>query len=110
MTSRRMLTVAMVAEARLAGFRWLLEVGRVERCQDRYAYEGCKRHAIAVFSVVVCCMTRGQVGTMLTVGGMVETTRYPHTAKILQFGGRFDSEGVDLARIHIPQLSLWTLW
>jgi hypothetical protein len=43
---------------------------------------------------------------MLTVGGMVETARYPHTAKILQFGGRFDSEGVDLARIHIPQLSL----
>lgn len=47
---------------------------------------------------------------MLTVGGVVKTARYPHTAKILQFGGRFDSEGVELARIHIPQLSLSTLW
>ncbi|KAJ4986391.1 hypothetical protein SVAN01_08083 [Stagonosporopsis vannaccii] len=47
---------------------------------------------------------------MLTVGGMVETARYPHTARMVQFGGRFDSEGVELARIHIPQLSLSTLW
>jgi hypothetical protein len=33
------------------------------------------------------------------------TAGYPRTAKFLQFGGRFDSEGVALARIHIPQLS-----
>lgn len=55
-------------------------------------------------------VTRGQTGTMLTVGGVMKTARYPHTAKILQFGGRFDSEGVKLARIHIPQLSISTLW
>lgn len=57
----------------------------------------------------MCCVTRGQAGTMLTVGGMVETARYPHTARMVQFGGRFDSEGVELARIHIPQLSWSTL-
>lgn len=84
---------------------------RVGRSQVRYAYEGCKRHAIAVFDLqMYVCMTRGQVGTVLTVGGVVKTARYPHTAKILQFGGRFDSEGVELARIHIPQLTLSTLW
>ena len=42
---------------------------------------------------------------MLTVGRVVETARYPHTARMVQFGGRFDSEGVKLARIHIPQFS-----
>lgn len=52
--------------------------------------------------------TRGQRGTVLTVGGVMGTARYLHTARILEFGGRFDSEGVGLARIHIPQLSAWT--
>jgi hypothetical protein len=37
------------------------------------------------------------------------TARYPRTAKFLQFGGRFDSEGVALARIHIL-LCGWRLW
>lgn len=42
----------------------------------------------------------------LAVGLVDGTARYPRTAKFLQFGGRFDSEGVSLARIHIPQLLL----
>lgn len=54
--------------------------------------------------------TLGQRGTGLTVGAVLTTARYPRTAKFLQFGGRFDSEGVALARIHIPQLSWAALW
>jgi hypothetical protein len=50
-------------------------------------------------------VTRGQCDTRLTVGAVDGTAGYPRTAKFLQFGGRFDSEGVTLARIHIPQLS-----
>jgi hypothetical protein len=60
--------------------------------------------------VCVCGTTRGQRGTVLTVGGVMGTARYLHTARILKFGGRFDSEGVGLARIHIPQLSAWIVW
>jgi hypothetical protein len=41
----------------------------------------------------------------LAVGAVDGTAGYPRTAKFLQLGGRFDSEGVALARIHIPQLS-----
>jgi hypothetical protein len=50
-------------------------------------------------------VTRSQGETRLTVGAVDGTAGYPRTAKFLQFGGRFDSEGVTLARIHIPQLS-----
>jgi hypothetical protein len=78
----------------------------VGRIQIFCMFMGCWRHAIAVFSVQSSfCVTRGQASTMLTVGGVVETARYPHTARMVQFGGRFDSEGVKLARIHIPQFS-----
>ena len=48
-------------------------------------------------------------GSGLAVGLMYSTAWYPHTAKFLQFGGRFDSEGVALARIHILLMSLATL-
>ena len=51
----------------------------------------------------LCIVVRG---FRLAVGLVVATAGYPRTAKFLQFGGRFDSEGVTLARIHIPQLSL----
>jgi hypothetical protein len=71
--------------------------------------EGRKRHAVDAVSVYRCVsrvyMTRGQGGTRLAVGAVDGTAGYPRTAKFLQFGGRFDSEGVALARIHIPQLS-----
>jgi hypothetical protein len=50
-------------------------------------------------------VTRGRGRTRLAVGAVDGTARYPRTAKFLQFGGRFDSEGGALARIHIPQLS-----
>ena len=40
-------------------------------------------------------------GSGLTVSLVEGTARYPRTAKFLQFGGRFDSERVALARIHI---------
>jgi hypothetical protein len=40
-------------------------------------------------------------GSVLAVGLVEGTARYPRTAKFLQFGGRFDSERVALARTHI---------
>jgi hypothetical protein len=49
------------------------------------------------------------MGSGLAVGLVEGTARYPRTAKFLQFGGRFDSEGVALARIHIL-LCRWRLW
>jgi hypothetical protein len=48
-------------------------------------------------------------GSGLAVGLVEGAARYPRTAKFLQFGGRFDSEGVALARIHIL-LCGWRLW
>lgn len=48
-------------------------------------------------------------GSGLAVGLVDDAAWYPHTAKFLQFGGRFDSEGVALARIHILLLSWATL-
>lgn len=45
----------------------------------------------------------------LAVGTVVDTARFPRTAKCLQLGGRVESERVPLARIHIPQLGRSTL-
>lgn len=58
---------------------------------------------------VVCVRLKVKRGSGLAVGLVDDTAWYPHTAKFLQFGGRFDSEGVALARIHILLLSLATL-
>jgi hypothetical protein len=72
------------------------------------ADEGRKRHAVeavSVYECIMCDVTRSRGDTRLTVGAVDGTAGYPRTAKFLQFGGRFDSEGVALARIHIPQLS-----
>jgi hypothetical protein len=46
---------------------------------------------------------RGRGETRLTVGEVGGTSAYPRTAQFLLFGGRLDSEGVSLARIHIQQ-------
>lgn len=68
--------------------------------------EGYKRHAVDAVSGIVCrCVDSRSRLTRLAVGAVDGTAGYPRTAKFLQFGGRFDSEGETLARIHIPQLS-----